>query len=158
MTYHVSYKSDGLARCYDAIDSILAIVDKRDAERRWRVADSLIARYEFSDALEERDIRALSADFLIRNIEESFAVWEESPWCQHLDFADFCEYILPYRVKDGYWPEGRAAIRIRTCCTSRTPRWRRCIVAPMPSTRKSSGCCERRGKCLPRWRTLIART
>ena len=43
------------------------------------------------------DIRTLSADYLIGNIEEAFAVWNR-PWNQHLSFDEFCEYILPYRV------------------------------------------------------------
>lgn len=44
-----------------------------------------------------RDIKTLSADYLIQNIEEAFAVWNY-PWNQHLTFEEFCEFILPYRV------------------------------------------------------------
>lgn len=44
-----------------------------------------------------RDAEYLSADYLINNINEAFAVWHQ-PWNQHLSFEEFCEYILPYRV------------------------------------------------------------
>lgn len=44
-----------------------------------------------------QDVQTLSADYLIENIEDAFAVWDR-PWNQHLSFEDFCELILPYRV------------------------------------------------------------
>lgn len=43
------------------------------------------------------DVQTLTADYLIDNIEEAFAIWNR-PWNQHLDFYDFCELILPYRI------------------------------------------------------------
>lgn len=43
------------------------------------------------------DVQHLSADFLIQNIDEAFAVWHR-PWNHHLSFEEFCEWILPYRV------------------------------------------------------------
>lgn len=43
------------------------------------------------------DIKTLSANYLIENIEEAFAIWNR-PWNQHLSFEEFCEFILPYRV------------------------------------------------------------
>lgn len=43
------------------------------------------------------DAQTLSADYLIENIEEAFAVWNR-PWNQHLSFEEFCELVLPYRV------------------------------------------------------------
>lgn len=43
------------------------------------------------------DAKTLSAEYLINNIEEAFAVWNK-PWNKHLNFSDFCELILPYRI------------------------------------------------------------
>lgn len=43
------------------------------------------------------DVQTLSADYLIQNIEEAFAVWGR-PWNEHLSFEEFCEWILPYRM------------------------------------------------------------
>lgn len=44
------------------------------------------------------DVQTLSADYLIENIEDAFAVWNRS-WNRHLTFEEFCELILPYRVE-----------------------------------------------------------
>lgn len=42
----------------------------------------------------------ISPDYLIDNIEWAFRVWKEQPWGKNVSFTDFCEYILPYRIKD----------------------------------------------------------
>ncbi|MDR0895717.1 MAG: hypothetical protein LBN06_10540 [Prevotellaceae bacterium] len=42
----------------------------------------------------------ISPDYLIENIDWAFKVWQEQPWGKHVSFDDFCEYILPYRIKD----------------------------------------------------------
>ena len=46
------------------------------------------------------DIDVITTDYLIENIELAFKVWKEKPWCQHLTFDEFCEWILPYRISD----------------------------------------------------------
>lgn len=43
------------------------------------------------------DLQTVSAQFLIANIDQTFQAWK-SPYSHDLNFADFCEYILPYRV------------------------------------------------------------
>jgi len=40
-------------------------------------------------------------DILIDNIDRSFDVWQNGNWATHVDFEDFCEYILPYKCIDG---------------------------------------------------------
>jgi len=44
-----------------------------------------------------RDIDCIKADFLITNLESAFKAWKNL-WAKNIPFADFCEYILPYRV------------------------------------------------------------
>ncbi len=44
------------------------------------------------------DYKKLNAEFLIRHIEQAFDLRENLPWCQNLSFANFCAYVLPYRV------------------------------------------------------------
>lgn len=46
-----------------------------------------------------QDIEVLSAEYLIENIDLAFKVWQE-PWACHFTFEEFCEYILPYRVRN----------------------------------------------------------
>ncbi len=43
------------------------------------------------------DIQIVSAEFLISNIDLAFIAWKEKPWAGHLNFDQFCAYILPYR-------------------------------------------------------------
>jgi hypothetical protein len=45
-----------------------------------------------------RDIHCMKADYLIRNIEFSFKIWQTMPWGKHIPFDTFCEEILPYRI------------------------------------------------------------
>lgn len=44
------------------------------------------------------DIKELKANFLIKNIDMAFMVWKEKPWGKDINFKQFCEYILPYRI------------------------------------------------------------
>lgn len=46
----------------------------------------------------EFDKKIIKAADLIENIDYSFKVWREMPWASKLDFKEFCEYILPYRI------------------------------------------------------------
>nr|WP_281310764.1 transglutaminase-like domain-containing protein [Flavobacterium flavigenum] len=44
------------------------------------------------------DLKNITAQFLIDNIDKAFEIREKSPFCKNLSDADFYEYILPYRV------------------------------------------------------------
>jgi len=47
----------------------------------------------------KEDIQTVTAEFLIQHIENSFKAWEY-PWAKKLSFEEFCQYILPYKVKN----------------------------------------------------------
>lgn len=44
-----------------------------------------------------KDVETLTADYLIQNLEKAFSAWRTSE-IKTTSFADFCEYILPYRI------------------------------------------------------------
>ncbi len=44
------------------------------------------------------DLKAVKADYLIRNIDFAFKVWREQPWGKKVSFQNFLEFILPYRI------------------------------------------------------------
>ena len=46
------------------------------------------------------DAHTITADLLIENIDLAFDVWKRRPWSKYYSFEEFCEYILPYRIKD----------------------------------------------------------
>ena len=67
------------------------------------VADSVCHMYGalYLDSLQSyRDIETVDSAYLCNNIEWLFKVWQEQPWGKHVSFADFCEYLLPYRIGD----------------------------------------------------------
>ena len=46
------------------------------------------------------DVRVIKGDYLIRHIDNAFAMWKGCSWLKDLSFEDFCEYLLPYRLGD----------------------------------------------------------
>ena len=70
------------------------------------------ARYLKEKLVIALDARTLTADYLIRNIDEAFTVWHR-PWNRHLSFDEFCEWILPYRVSGEVPEEWRTLYRER---------------------------------------------
>mgnify|MGYP001522998676 FL=1 len=55
-----------------------------------------------------KDVLIVDSAYLCNNIDWAFKVWQEQPWGKSVSFADFCEYILPYRIGDetlSYWRE-----------------------------------------------------
>jgi hypothetical protein len=53
------------------------------------------------------DAELVTADFLIKNIDDAFYVWENMPWAKSVSFDNFCEYILPYRCSSTYALDAR---------------------------------------------------
>jgi hypothetical protein len=54
--------------------------------------------YGLIEPVTKEDVKYITGDYLINNIELSFKVWEEQPWGKDIPFDIFCEEILPYRV------------------------------------------------------------
>lgn len=53
---------------------------------------------DVKDAVTIYDTECLNEESLIRNIEMAYSDWRNGLWARHLDFEEFCEYLLPYRV------------------------------------------------------------
>ncbi|HAC42055.1 MAG TPA: hypothetical protein DCE73_02440 [Paraprevotella xylaniphila] len=86
---------------YDAVDSLLTAM--KDTTDKWVVRDSLVALSRRFGQLRPRkvqDVKIVTAGFLIQNIDSAFVQWKEGPWARHLDFEDFCEYLLPYKAEE----------------------------------------------------------
>ncbi len=47
-----------------------------------------------------RDVQVVESKFLIQQIDLAFQVWKNKPWASHLNFEQFKEWILPYRMYD----------------------------------------------------------
>lgn len=44
------------------------------------------------------DADAVTAEYLISNIDQAFVRWREGNFARHLSFSEFCEWLLPYRL------------------------------------------------------------
>lgn len=60
----------------------------------------LYPQFFYTESKEPISDTKISSEYLIDNIEWAFKVWHEQPWGKNVSFEDFCEYILPYRIKD----------------------------------------------------------
>ncbi len=67
---------------------------------QFQVRDSIKRRYGYwgvKDPYFQSDIY-INPDYLINNIDWAFKVWREQPWGKNVNFKQFCEFVLPYRI------------------------------------------------------------
>jgi len=75
--------------------------DIATAYLRWSSSSNkrlLVYTYGLGEPVVEEDVKYITGEYLINNIELAFKVWQEQPWGKHISFDVFCEEILPYRV------------------------------------------------------------
>lgn len=69
-------------------------------KRQWDSIEKIIGPITYDNYKPYNDFNVVTAEFLIENIDYAFMAWKEKPWAKHLNFDQFCEFILPYRVYD----------------------------------------------------------
>jgi Transglutaminase-like superfamily len=47
-----------------------------------------------------KDIDNITSGYIIKNVDLAYTEWKKNPWDKNVSFAEFCEYILPYKVLD----------------------------------------------------------
>lgn len=101
MPGHYSYKdTNAINNYYNQIDRFLN--SNQDAPRQM-IADTInciAEKLEINKLKTVEDIKIITSQYLIKNIDEAFKIWREGKWCRHLAFDQFCEYILPYKVEE----------------------------------------------------------
>jgi hypothetical protein len=50
------------------------------------------------------DLKIIKSEYLIDHIERTFDAWS-MPWAKHLNFSEFCEALLPYRINNEPLPQ-----------------------------------------------------
>lgn len=60
----------------------------------------LYAPFSYNNLNRKEDIQTVRAEELISNVDMAYTAWKEQPWGKDINFDDFCEYILPFRIKD----------------------------------------------------------
>ena len=83
-----------------AIDSFALKINKADTI----VADTLYLWWDNAKQYDKQqklyDAKTISADFLSDNIDKAMKTWKTSKWADEVDFNMFCNYILPYRLRE----------------------------------------------------------
>lgn len=77
-------------------------ISGKNGKEALKIADS-ISPINISKLMVKADIKQITSEYLINNIEHSFMVWNKQPWGKDVTFNDFCEYILPYRIGNEPW-------------------------------------------------------
>lgn len=85
---------------YNAVDSMFDRFHGQSMDSIRIEINDLAKKWDIVNVPKVMDIKIISADFLIRNIDQAFCQWQTSPWCSHLSFDEFCEYILPYKSEE----------------------------------------------------------
>ncbi len=108
MPGHGTYVGKNVDVFYKALDSILPY--ERDVDHINLLQDKINQLVKDINPYEKmqwrEDIHSIKADFLRNNIDHAFKAWQEEPFARHINFEDFCEYLLPYRVENEpleYW-------------------------------------------------------
>ncbi len=73
----------------------------------------LIGKPDHSDIRKINDLQYLSSSFLIQNLEDAFASWQNAPWKNSVSFDAFCNFILPYKAYNEYPEDWRTLLRAR---------------------------------------------
>ena len=106
MSAHISYRDSTIYKYYAIADNLL----KSDLPHTV-IRDSLLdvknKLYPDLDRKPISDIRIMTANYLIYTIDHAFSLWKNCEWAQHIDFDEFCETLLPYKVAEyqpfDYW-------------------------------------------------------
>ena len=111
MPFHFSPKGskvDTLNNIFEQFDLLKCAqteVTETDRVDLAKAAFDRVAKLNLKDQL-VMDTKLISAPYLIENIDVAFKAWQSAPWFSQVSFDDFCEYVLPYRVRQEqpeYW-------------------------------------------------------
>ncbi len=98
MPGHYSYAGTEIYEYYDYAARILADTALTPEQQR----DSLLfitnAKYADLPNYTIPDTQIITADFLIDNIDKSYAQWTACPWASQVTFDEYLEWMLPYKA------------------------------------------------------------
>jgi hypothetical protein len=98
MAGHYSFANEMLEGYYNASDSV-AKYYKDKSETEIKTALDSVSQH-FPHVTSVSDLKKLTADYLIANIDRAFADWQQGDYARHINFDEFCEYLLPYKVTE----------------------------------------------------------
>lgn len=94
MKGHYSYKGEAYEKYVSIYNKLKNVpgLHRNDSLKQYMSAVGRMPSLEG-----ELDENEVTPDFLIKHIDFAYAVWDKTPWKSDVDFATFCEYILPYK-------------------------------------------------------------
>ena len=98
MRYHGTVRSELQDEYYNKLTAIEHQTVYPQCEPLiYSLADSV---YDFPEKGFKRvmDADAVTAEYLISNIDQAFEHWRNGNFARHLSFSEFCEWLLPYRL------------------------------------------------------------
>lgn len=98
MPGHVSYVGQEIECYYQEAKPIL-LSDSLPATKV-RMLEELYRKYPPGIIKKEQDVKIITADYLIHNIDRAFDDWQHGVYAQQISFEEFCEYLLPYKCID----------------------------------------------------------
>ncbi|MEL7587117.1 MAG: hypothetical protein AAGU19_10430 [Prolixibacteraceae bacterium] len=109
MPGHFSYDSTNLDHYRPVIDTINSMKSRGLSLETIKgkvnpLMDSLSAVYPLTDVYSKRedDLSHVKSGMLISNIDLAFKYYDQNPFKDSILFEDFLEYVLPYRIQNGY--------------------------------------------------------
>ena len=94
MPGHVSYVGQEIECYYQEAKPIL-LSDSLPATKV-RMLEELYRKYPPGIIKKEQDVKIITADYLIHNIDRAFDDWQHGVYAQQISFEEFCEYLLPH--------------------------------------------------------------
>jgi hypothetical protein len=105
MPYQFGYygrEIDTFSAIFSVIDTLSYVRQTLTNEDKLHICDSFVTRHGWpkaENADKIYDSKIISANYLIKDIDFAFNAWKRAPWGKQVSFEDFCEYILPYRIR-----------------------------------------------------------
>lgn len=108
MPGHVSFEPSSIEEYYKAVDHLL--LDTRyPLEAHRDSLERMTRKFPGMYAAAVEDIKVITAEYLIHQIDAAFEYWPDNRLLTHITFEQFCEYLLPYKVVDyqplDYWKD-----------------------------------------------------
>lgn len=96
-----------------AIDYYCTLGDTLKSNAAIFLINNIGNRYQYDkqnnfNELYDKDV--ITSDSIIKYIENAFEVYSENRYSNKVSFYQFCEYILPYRTKNGYILEDKKTL------------------------------------------------
>jgi hypothetical protein len=98
MAGHFSFANEMLEGYYNASDTITKYYKGKSEAEIKAALDAVSQRFPHVTSVS--DLQKVKADYLIANIERAFTDWQHGGYAQHINFDEFCEYLLPYKVTE----------------------------------------------------------